>query len=111
VTERFQALRELLLTIDRGTGDLRTEALEAAQSELQDIERTLTALKPADSARVAHDLLLRACGLARTAVRLRLQPGAAGREAATGNASSAAAGAILLLDRAVVSLNTIGSSR
>jgi hypothetical protein len=111
VVERFQALRDLLLTIDRGSGDVRTDALEAAQNELQDLERTLAGLKPTETVRAAHDLLVRACGLARMAVRLRLQSASGEAATSSSNASSAAAGAILLLDRAVVGFGGDGAHR
>jgi hypothetical protein len=91
-------LRPLLEAIDRRAPRLPGD-LDAALKEFDEVARRLTAVKPPSSRTSTHALLLRTSTLGARAVRLRQS--ATGQEAASGwEAASAAAGALLMLDRA-----------
>jgi hypothetical protein len=95
---RLDALRPLLEAIDRRTARLPGD-LDAALKEFDDAAKLLTAIKPPSSRTSTHALLLRTCTLGARAVRLRQT--AIGQDAAPSwEAASAAAGALLMLDRA-----------
>jgi hypothetical protein len=73
--------------------------LDAAATEFDDLAKVLTTIKPPSSRASTHVLLLRTCTLGARAVRLR--QGAAGQNAAASwEPASAAAGALMMLDRA-----------
>jgi AMIN domain-containing protein len=95
---RLEALRPLLEAIDRRTAKLPGD-LDAALQEFDDAAKLLTAVKPPSSRMSTHALLLRTCTLGARAVRMRQT--AMGQDAASGwEAASAAAGALLMLERA-----------
>ena len=54
------------------------------------------------SVKPVHDMLIRACGLAEQAIAIRTSPSGATAE---WNAASAAAGALMLIDRALADLD------
>ncbi len=68
--------------------------------EFDRLRDELAAIKPPDTLRTQHDLLLQAARLGTTAARLRLEAIQTGSAELRRNAASAAAGATLLLDRA-----------
>lgn len=96
---RLQTLKPLLEAIDRRTESVPGN-LSAAVKEFDDIGKLLTAVKPPQSRASTHALLLRTCTLGARAVRLR-ESVAGNQDAASGwDAASAAAGALLMLERA-----------
>jgi hypothetical protein len=102
LVNRLQGLRPLLLAIDR-RGEITTD-LNAAAAEFDEIGRILTAIKPIPARAGTHGLLLQACVLGARAART-LQDATASRDAAAEwNAASAAAGALILLDRAIADI-------
>jgi len=99
VLVRLHALRPLLEAIDRRTDTIPGD-LDAAAKEFDDGAKLLTAIKPPSSRTSTHALLMRTCTLGARAARLR-QTADASQDAASGwEAASAAAGALLMLDRA-----------
>jgi hypothetical protein len=99
LVSRLQGLRPLLLAIDRRE-EITTD-LNAAAAEFDAIGRILTAIKPIPSRAGTHGMLLQACVLGSRATRT-LQDATRSRDAAEEwNAASAAAGALILLDRAI----------
>ncbi len=99
------ALRNVLQDIDRKTV-VSAEWLQSAQQELGRLRGTIDALRPPAAVAEAHDLLKSAIGFAATALNLA----ASSTVEMPGNASSAAAGALMMLDRADVELQSVGSS-
>jgi hypothetical protein len=99
--ESLGQLRAILTGIEAGARDLSPEDLRAGLATVQEVQRALWSLKPVGTARSTHSLLGSACTLAVTAFRLRLSPPP---EHGLNNASSAAAGALLVLDRALADL-------
>jgi len=95
---RLDALRPLLEAIDRRTATLPGD-LDAALKEFDDAAKLLTTIKPPSSRASTHALLLRTCMLGARAVGMRQS--AIGQDSASSwEAASAAAGALLMLDRA-----------
>ncbi len=102
VIERLRILRPILVAIDQHTevpGDLT-----AALTEFEAIGQMLTAMKPPGSREAANGLLVRACVLGARASRMRRDTAQRGDTVDQMNASSAAAGALILLDRAIKDL-------
>lgn len=98
--EQLRALRPLLASIDL----LKTDALPgvpAAIERVESIRQSLAAVKPPPDKGPTHDMLLQSCTLAQRALKLRA---AGGDQAMMRNAGSAAAGALLLLDRVCIEL-------
>lgn len=97
--DRIGTLRAVLSDIDRRT-NVDGERLQPARSELTALSRTLESAKPPRDLEQPHELLKSALEFAATA--LSLQGNAA--DDVTANASSAAAGALLMLERAEAEL-------
>jgi hypothetical protein len=95
---RLHALKPLLESIDRRVETLSGD-LAGAAKEFDDIANLIGGLKPPSSRATAHALLLRTCTLGARAVRLR-QSSASQEVNATWDAASAAAGALLMLEKA-----------
>ena len=96
---RLHALRPLLESIDRQAEPL-TGNLDAAVSEFEAIGKVLSAIKAPRSREGTHALLQRTCTMGTRAVRTRQGGAQANDPTAILNAASAAAGALLMLDRA-----------
>jgi hypothetical protein len=96
---RLYAQKPLLEAIDR-RADSVPGNLEAAVKEFDDVATLLTAIKSPASRASTHALLLRTCTLGARAARLRQTSGASQDAASAWDAASAAAGALLMLDRA-----------
>ena len=95
--ERLRAMRPTLVAIDQQQS---VSSLTANRTEVSAILRTLNSVRPADVVRSTHDLLVRSASLALMALTLRdAPPGEPPNQEALRNAASAAAGALLLLDR------------
>jgi hypothetical protein len=97
-TDRLMALRPVLTSIDKLAAQ-SADALQMAAEEFATVRRLLTSIRPPDGLKPTHDLLIRSCTFGATAAGLRLQSLRSGDVEAARNASSAAAGALLLLDR------------
>ena len=100
--ERLQALRPVLVSIDRRAGV--PDDLMKAAAEFDAIGRTLNATKPPASREATHGLLVRVCALGARSARTLQESSQSGDTAGQWNAASAAAGALILLDRAVKDL-------
>ncbi len=91
-----QPLLKLLETNDDEVG----ERVQMAIDEFERLKQEFAAVKPPDTLRVQHGMLVQSSTLAVMAASLRLEWMRTGDPTTKRNASSAAAGAILLLDRA-----------
>jgi AMIN domain len=96
---RLHALRPLLESIDRQADPLQGN-LDAAVSELQAIGKLLDGIRAPRTREGTHALLQRTCTMGVRAVRMRQDGARTNDAAAVVNAASAAAGALLMLDRA-----------
>jgi hypothetical protein len=108
--QRIQAQRSVLSAIDVGA-NVAADTLRRANLEFNDLRRLLGGAAPAAAAKSAHDLLVASCTLGATATRLRLDAPGDDSLKARQNAGSAAAGSLMLLDRACATLNCSGSPR
>ena len=89
-------LLELMQSLDEDLGP----RLPPAVAEFDRLRDELDAIKPPETLRTQHELLLQAARLGSTAARLRMEALQTGDIRVRRNSSSAAAGATLLLDRA-----------
>ncbi len=96
---RLHALRPLLESIDHLANPL-PQNLDAAISEFEAIGKILSGIKPPRSRERAHALLQRTCTMGVRAIRMRQDGARTNDSAAMVNAASAAAGALLMLERA-----------
>ena len=96
---RLHAMRPLLESIDRSLESLPAN-LELAVNEFEAIGKVLAAIKAPRSREGTHALLQRTCTMGERAVRMRQGGALANDPAAVPNAASAAAGALMMLDRA-----------
>jgi hypothetical protein len=96
---RLHALRPLLESIDRQT-EILSGNLDAAVNEFDAIAKLLGAIKPPRSRAGTHALLQRTCTMGARAVRMRQDGARSNDPTAALNAASAAAGALMMLDRA-----------
>jgi hypothetical protein len=97
--DRLESHRPVIAAVDLEQV-VTTRTLEAVNAELKSIQVKLQAVKPSDEMRPTHDLLLTSCVLGANAVTLRLDAELAKDAAGRRNAASAAAGALMLYDRA-----------
>lgn len=96
---RLHALRPLLESIDRQVDPLQGN-LDAAVGEFESIAKLLGGIKAPRARESAHALLQRSCTMGARAVRMRQDGARANDSSATLNAASAAAGALMMMDRA-----------
>jgi hypothetical protein len=101
--ERYRKLVPTLSSIDRKEAAV-PPAIGAAREEFAAVLRALTALQPADAVKPVHDLLVRSASFALMAATLRQDAGRRADPDTMRNAASAAAGAMLLLDRVCLDL-------
>lgn len=80
------------------------DRVQLAMVEFERLRADLNAIKPPETLRTQHDMLFQATTLALMATRLRLEAFRTTDAATLRNATSAAAGATLLLDRACADL-------
>jgi AMIN domain len=97
--DRLRMQEPLLKSLD-GNEDQPAERVQMAIDEFERLKQEFSAVKPPDTLRVQHGMLLQSSTLAVMAATLRLEWMRTGDATTKRNASSAAAGAILLLDRA-----------
>lgn len=100
---RLRRLRPLLADIDR-QDPKPPEELQAARTELSAVIRVLSGMHPPDALQRTHDMLMRAASLSMMAATLRADAGARADPTTIRNAGSAAAGAVLLLDRVCIEI-------
>jgi hypothetical protein len=100
---RYRKLRPALANIDR-QDPKPPEDLTAVREECAAVLRALTAHRASDALRPTHDLLVRSASFALMAATLRNDVGMRADPEKLRNAASAAAGALLLLDRACAEL-------
>jgi len=96
---RMYALRPLLESIDRQADPLPSN-LDAAVGEFEAIGKLLSAIKPPRSCEGTHALLQRAATMGARAVRMRQDATRPSDPTTMLNAASAAAGTLMMLDRA-----------
>ncbi len=85
------------------------DRMQAAVNEFERLKEELAEAKPPDSLRTHHELLLQVSRLGATAARLKIESLQSGDPAVQRNAASAAAGAVLMLDRACADLGCPGT--
>lgn len=95
---RYRKLQPALASIDR-QDPKPAEDLTVVREESAAVLRALTAYRPSDTVRPTHDLLVRSASFALMAATLRHDAGTRADPEKLRNAASAAAGALLLLDR------------
>ena len=100
---RYRKLRPALASIDR-QDPKPPEDLTEVREECAAVLRALTAYRASDALRPTHDLLVRSASFAMMAATLRNDVGMRADPEKLRNAASAAAGALLLLDRACAEL-------
>jgi hypothetical protein len=97
--ERLERLRPLLVSLD-ALAALPPEQLKAAAEEFQSIRHALAAIVPPRSLASTHELFRDVCALGAASAAARVAPAASDDSTRAWNAAAAAAGAIMLLDRA-----------
>jgi hypothetical protein len=97
--ERFRLQLPVLDAIE-DRAQRTTETLELTAQEIERLRQELAAVKPPESLRVQHDLLLQSSRLAALAIRLRAQALQSDDATLMRNAVSAAAGAVMMYERA-----------
>ena len=85
--------------------DVGPNRMENAMEEFENLRQELSAIKPPETLKAQHDLLMQVARLGTTAARLRFESITTRDSDVVRNAASAAAGAILMLDRACVDLS------
>jgi hypothetical protein len=103
---RFRALTPSLESIKSLAGS-SPAALKAIEGGVEQILRQLTAVAPPDELRSAHALLMSAVQLARSAASIRREAALDGSIARAWDASSAAAGALMLGERALADIQAM----
>jgi hypothetical protein len=99
ILDRLKLQLPLLESMESIAGDI-TARMPPAMQEFDRLHEELGQLRPPETVRALHDLLLQATRLAATAAKLRLDAAQTDNIALRRNAASAAAGATLLLERA-----------
>jgi hypothetical protein len=97
--DRLRMQQPLLKSLDANE-DQAVERVQMAVDEFERLKQELAAVKPPDTLRAQHGMLVQSSTLAVMAATLRLEWLRTGDATTKRNASSAAAGAILLLNRA-----------
>jgi hypothetical protein len=97
--DRMRLQQPLLVSLD-AREDQSAARIQMAVEEFERLRQDLAAVKPPETLRTQHDMLIQAATLGLMAARLRLESLGNGDANTLRNAASAAAGAILLLDRA-----------
>ena len=105
--ERIEARRAVVAAIDLDQS-VAAEMLASTAEDFRILRRILEATKPSAVARPTHDLLIAACELGAGAASLRSDADRNKDLQVRRNAASAAAGALMLLDRACTALGCTG---
>jgi len=104
-------LQEPLLTSLDSAENQTVDRVQLAVEEFERLRVELTGIKPPDSLRSQHDMLIQSTTLALMATRLRLEAFRTSDPGTLRNAASAAAGATLLLARVCADLGCPESAR
>jgi hypothetical protein len=97
--ERLERLRPLLVSLD-ALAVLPEEQLKAAAQEFESIRQALAAVAPPRTLAATNELFRDVCVLGAASATARVAPAAPDDSTRAWNAAAAAAGAIMLLDRA-----------
>ncbi len=97
--ERLERLRPLLVSLDALAAPPEVQLKETAQ-EFESIRQALAAIVPPRTLAATHELFRDVCVLGAASVAARVAPAAPDDSTRAWNAAAAAAGAIMLLDRA-----------
>jgi AMIN domain len=97
--ERLRLQQPLLKSLDANE-DQTVERMQMAAEEFERLRQEFVAIKPPDTLRAQHAMLVQSSTLAIMATTLQMESMRVGSATIKRNAASAAAGAILLLDRA-----------
>ncbi len=97
--DRLERLRPLLVSLD-AAAVVPEEQLKTAAEEFTSVREALTAIEPPRSVAVTHELFRDVCVLGAASATARVAPAGADESTRAWNAAAAAAGAIMLLDRA-----------
>ena len=98
--ERLERLRPLLASLD-ALATLSDEQLKAADGEFRSIRQALATIVPPRTLAATHELFGEACVLGAAAVAARIAADVPDESRRAWNAAAAAAGAIMLLERAL----------
>jgi hypothetical protein len=101
--DRLRLQEPLLMSLDSAEAQ-PMDRVQLAVEEFERLRQELAGIKPPDSLRSQHDMLIQATTLALMATRLRIEAFRTSDPATLRNVASAAAGATLLLDRACADL-------
>jgi hypothetical protein len=99
VLDRLESLRPLLLSLD-ALSSVPEEELRASAEEFGSIRQAMTTIVPPRTLAATHELLGEVCVLGAASAAARLSPAASDDSTRAWSAASAAAGAVMLLDRA-----------
>ena len=107
--DRLQRLRPLLASLDALT-PVPEAHLKAATGEFESIRQALAGIGPPPTLKATHELFCTVCVLGALSATTRLEAMARGDTSGAWNAASAAASAMMLLDRARTELGVAPSS-
>jgi hypothetical protein len=100
---RMESLRVLIARIDAGE-NVGADTLVPAAQEYTELRSILQKVQPSALLAVTHDLLMTSCTLGAMATSLGIEAAQSGNAETRRRASSAAAGSMMLFDRACVDL-------
>jgi hypothetical protein len=98
ILDRLKLQIPLLESMQWADNDMMSR-MPAALEEFDRLRDELTEIKPPETMRAQHDMLLQGARLASTSARLRLEASQSSNDLLRRNAASAAAGATLILER------------
>jgi hypothetical protein len=104
--EELERLRPLLMSIDT-RASLADDTLRAGSAQFETVRLTLATLGPPDAVTPTQELLMTVCMLGKRAADTRLDSTQRADDTRAWNAASAAAGALILLDRAARELRSL----
>ena len=108
--DRLRLQEPLLMSLDSAEAQ-PVDRVQLAVEEFERLRQELAGIKPPDTLRSQHDMLIQSTTLALMATRLRVEAYRTADPATLRNVASAAAGATLLLDRACADLGCSDSGR
>jgi hypothetical protein len=103
VLDRLRLQKPLLASLD-GKEVQAADRLQIAAQEIERLRGELVAIKPPETLRTQHDMLIQSSTLALMATQLQLQAMGTNDTTTARNAMSAAAGALMILNRACADL-------
>lgn len=104
------ALRGLVARIDAGE-NVGSDTLASAAQQFTDLRRKLEAVRPSAVLAVTHDLLMTSCTLGAMASQLGMDAALVSSPETRLRAQSAAAGSLMLFDRACRDLGCVKAPR